>query len=368
MKPSPRDPRMAIRLSIVRTDVAVQAAQLGSWNRKPDAVNRFIDRGATGGAEPASARVSASVWGRAPVSGRQSPSGSVRPSTSARAWATGPGCGGRADRREGASRRGRRGSWRRGCGRRLGRRDRRGRGRLDRGGRVGAGGRIGGRRETRQRDHRQAGHEEAGQDRSSDGGGPPWYAAVGVCHDHPEDRPSRAPRHPPDVPSGDGPRLVSSAHRCYGRDLAATRGDAPRGRSPSRTDRAFCDPSFGEHQEVTPWPPVPSRRSSPIAASASSRARTRRNTSSIAAVLTHRSISTASSAASASSSTSSQPQGSARRSRARRLRARRLHALRPVFGRAVRMSGPPAHESARRFRHPASIRRWSGRSCRACRR
>jgi acyl-CoA reductase-like NAD-dependent aldehyde dehydrogenase len=39
---------MEMRFSIVRTDVAVQAAQLGSWYWKPVGVNRFIERGATG--------------------------------------------------------------------------------------------------------------------------------------------------------------------------------------------------------------------------------------------------------------------------------------------------------------------------------
>jgi hypothetical protein len=37
-----------MRLSIVRAEVAVQAAQFGSWNRNWLPTNRFIDRGATG--------------------------------------------------------------------------------------------------------------------------------------------------------------------------------------------------------------------------------------------------------------------------------------------------------------------------------
>ena len=166
----------------------------------------------------------------------------------------------------------------------------------------------------------------------------------GRLHDHPEDRPSRAPRHPPDVPSGDGPRLVSSAHRCYGRDLAASRGDAPRGRSPSRTDRAFCDPSFGKHQEVThdhryhqegrrrsrlrlhrrrgrEGILLPSRRSRLVARlRPPHRRRARRRSTSKRAPRARAPIRCA-------------PPESQTAPRLRR----------PVFGRAVRMSGPPAH-------------------------
>jgi hypothetical protein len=39
-----------MKLSIDRTEVAVQAAQFGSWNRNWSATNRFIDLAATSGA------------------------------------------------------------------------------------------------------------------------------------------------------------------------------------------------------------------------------------------------------------------------------------------------------------------------------
>ena len=47
--PSPPTDRIATKLSMLRTEVAVQAAKFGSWKRKPAATNMFMDRGASGG-------------------------------------------------------------------------------------------------------------------------------------------------------------------------------------------------------------------------------------------------------------------------------------------------------------------------------